>query len=282
MQTVKTKSQTSATVQRWKLSGESVAFVPTMGNLHEGHLKLIDTAKQYADKVVVSIFVNPMQFGENEDINTYPRTLDADSAQLAERGVDLLFSPSTDEIYPDNTHSATRVEVPAFSSILCGEFRPEHFVGVTTVVAKLFNIVQPDVAVFGEKDFQQLFLIRKMVSDLDFPIKVIGMPTVRENDGLAMSSRNGYLSETERKQAPLLHQMLEKIHTRLEAKNANYREIEENASKILENTGFSVNYVSICRSNDLQPANIADKEIVILVAAKLGKTRLIDNISINI
>jgi len=282
MQTLKTKSQTSATVQRWKQSGESVAFVPTMGNLHEGHLKLVDTAKQYADKVVVSIFVNPMQFGKNEDIDTYPRTLDADSTQLAERGVDLLFSPSIDEIYPNNTQSATWVEVPALSNILCGEFRPEHFVGVTTVVAKLFNIVQPDVAVFGEKDFQQLFLIRKMVSDLDFPIKIIGAPTVRENDGLAMSSRNGYLSETERKQAPLLYQMLEKIYQRLKTSNANYREIEENTSKILENTGFSVDYVSIRRPEDLQPADNTDKELVILVAAKLGQTRLIDNISINI
>ncbi|NOY66927.1 MAG: pantoate--beta-alanine ligase [Gammaproteobacteria bacterium] len=282
MQTVKTRSQTKSTVQRWKQAGESVAFVPTMGNLHEGHLKLVDTARQHADKVVVSIFVNPAQFGKNEDIDSYPRELELDSKKLAERGVDLLFAPETNEIYADDTSQATWVEVPKLSSILCGEFRPVHFVGVTTIVAKLFNIVQPDVAIFGEKDFQQLFLIRKMVNDLDFPVKIIGMPTEREADGLAMSSRNSYLSAQERKQAPLLYQALNQLASEIKTSSDDYRKSEENAAKFIENAGFMVDYVSIRRVSDLQPASHQDHEIVILAAARLGKTRLIDNIAINI
>jgi len=281
MQTIKTKTQTRNTVQRWKQAGQIVAFVPTMGNLHDGHLKLIDIARQHADKVVASIFVNPTQFGENEDVDSYPRTLEVDSTRLAECGADLLFAPLVEEIYPSDTRTATWVEVPELSSILCGEFRPVHFVGVTTIVAKLFNIVQPDVAVFGEKDFQQLFLIKKMVQDLDFPIKVIAAPTIREADGLAMSSRNSYLGEHERKLAPLLHETLADVASAL-ATSDNFREMEENAVKILDNAGFIVDYVSIRRSGDLQLASENDRQLVILAAASLGKARLIDNIIINI
>lgn len=281
MQIVKTKSQIHATIQAWKQSGKIIAFVPTMGNLHEGHLRLVDTAKQHADKVVISIFVNPTQFGQNEDVDNYPRTLEADSKQLAERGADLLFAPVNAEIYPGDTTSATWVEVPELSSILCGEFRPVHFVGVTTVVAKLFNIVQPDLAVFGEKDFQQLFLIRKMVQDLDFPVRIIGVPTVREADGLAMSSRNGYLSNIERKQAALLYKTLQYIEKGIKESD-NFVDLEKNAAKILGNAGLLPDYVSIRRSTDLQIANQQDTELVVLAAVRLGKSRLIDNIIINI
>jgi len=281
MQTVKTKSRTHATVQSWKQAGQIVAFVPTMGNLHEGHLRLIDTARQHADKVIASIFVNPTQFGKNEDIDNYPRTLESDSNKLAERGVDLLFAPAVDEIYPNDSALTTWVEVPELSSILCGEFRPTHFVGVTTVVAKLFNIAQPDVAVFGEKDFQQLFLIKKMVQDLDFPVKIIGAPTLRETDGLAMSSRNGYLSVEERKQAPILYKTLKQIETGIRESD-NFVELQQNAVKNLENAGLSPDYVSIRRSQDLHVANEQDQALVVLAAARLGKTRLIDNIIINI
>jgi len=282
MQTIKTKQQVQNTVKSWKQAGKTVALVPTMGNLHDGHLKLVDYALQHADKVVVSIFVNPSQFGENEDIDNYPRTLDRDSSQLAERQADLLFAPEVAEIYAENSKFETRVTVPGLSDILCGEFRPGHFEGVTTVVAKLFNIVQPDVAVFGEKDFQQLFLIRKMVVDLDFPVKVMGVETTREVDGLAMSSRNSYLSETERKLAPVLHQTLQSVSGNLLDTVVNFREQEQYAAKIIENSGLLVEYVSIRRVTDLQQANTGDRELVILAAVKCGKARLIDNITINI
>lgn len=282
MQTIKIKSKLRAATQRWRSEGEIIAFVPTMGNLHEGHLKLVDVARQHASKVIVSIFVNPTQFGAGEDIDNYPRTFDRDSSLLAERQVDLLFAPTTDEIYSKNENSLTQVQVPGLSDILCGEFRPTHFGGVTTVVTKLFNIVQPDLAVFGEKDFQQLFLIRKMVEDLDFPIKVLGVPIVREADGLAMSSRNSYLSADQRRLAADLNKYLVLARESIEQGERNYRKIEENAAKILENNGLLPDYVSIRRSSDLQEANSDDSELVILSAVKLGSTRLIDNITIDL
>jgi pantoate--beta-alanine ligase len=282
MQTVKIKSKTRATTSRWKNEGESVAFVPTMGNLHEGHLKLVDVARQHASKVVVSIYVNPAQFSAGEDIDNYPRTLERDSAMLAERGVDLLFAPDSEEMLVVDSEHATRVEIPGLSTILCGEFRPTHFVGVTSIVAKLFNIVQPDLAVFGEKDFQQLFLIRKMVSDLDFPIKILGVPTVREDDGLAMSSRNGYLDAAQRMQARYLYQSLQDLSSRIERGEKDYAKLEEDAVKYLENYAIVADYVSIRRINDLQPAASEDTELVILAAVKLGKARLIDNIIIHL
>ena len=282
MQTVKTKQQVQNTVKAWKQAGKTVALVPTMGNLHEGHLKLVDYALQHADKVVVSIFVNPTQFGENEDIDSYPRTLEQDSTQLAERKADFLFAPDVTEIYTTSSGNEARVVVPQLSNILCGEFRPGHFEGVTTVVAKLFNIVLPDVAVFGEKDFQQLFIIRKMVADLNFPVKVMGVETMRENDGLAMSSRNAYLTESERQTAPVLYQTLESVSKNLLDDVVNFREQEQYAVKILKNAGLLVEYVSIRRVSDLQQAKAGDRELVILAAVKCGKARLIDNITINI
>jgi len=282
MQTVKIKSKIRATTSRWKNEGESVAFVPTMGNLHEGHLKLVDVARQHASKVVVSIYVNPTQFGEGEDIDNYPRTLERDSAMLAERGVDLLFAPDAEEMVVNDVEHATRVEIPGLSYLLCGVSRPRHFVGVTSIVAKLFNIVQPDLAVFGEKDFQQLFLIRKMVSDLDFPIKILGVPTVRESDGLAMSSRNGYLDDTQRTQAGHLYQCLQDLASRIDKGERDYPKLEKDAVKCLENNAIVADYVSIRRADDLQPAVPDDVELVILAAVKLGKARLIDNITIQL
>jgi len=282
MQTVKIKSIIRATTSRWKNEGESVAFVPTMGNLHEGHLKLVDVARQHASKVVVSIYVNPTQFDEGEDVDNYPRTLERDSAMLAERGVDLLFAPDSEEMLVQDSKHATRVEIPNLSNILCGVSRPRHFVGVTTIVAKFFNIVQPDLAVFGEKDFQQLFLIRKMVADLDFPIKILGVPTMRESDGLAMSSRNGYLDDAQRVLARHLYQCLQELSSRIEKGERDYAKLEEDAVKYLENNAIVADYVSIRRVDDLQSAAPDDVELVILAAVKLGKARLIDNIIIQL
>lgn len=281
MQTIKTKTAVRSTVAHWKQQGERVAFVPTMGNLHEGHLKLVQVARQRADRVLVSIFVNPMQFGRNEDIEAYPRTLEQDSANLAEHAADVLFVPDVHEIYAQGTDITTRVEVPGLSDILCGAFRPGHFVGVSTIVAKLFNIVQPDLAVFGEKDLQQLRIIQQMVADLDMPLEIIGVPTVREPDGLAMSSRNGYLTAREREQATQIYKTLQKVEQWLLQEHPDLQDIEKDAVKILENAGFRPDYVSIRRKSDLQPATLADSELVVLIAAWLGKARLIDNLSVN-
>jgi pantoate--beta-alanine ligase len=278
MQTVKSKQQVRSASMDWKRQDQFVALVPTMGNLHDGHLKLVETARQYADKVIVSIFVNPMQFGEHEDFGSYPRTLEQDSTLLAEQGVDLLFSPDVGEVYPENTDALTRVEVPGLSTELCGKSRPGHFNGVTTVVAKLFNMVQPDLAVFGEKDYQQLFLIKKMVADLDFPLRIQGVPTVREPDGLAMSSRNAYLDAQQRRCAPLLYKALQNLRQRLLEGREDLQNLQESAVKFLENEGFVVDYVSIRRVDNLQPAVQGDQQLVILAAAWLGKARLIDNI----
>ena len=282
MQTIKTKTAVRSTVAHWKQQRERVAFVPTMGNLHDGHLKLVQVARQRADRVLVSVFVNPMQFGQNEDIEAYPRTLEQDSANLAEHETDVLFVPDVHEIYPQSTQWTTRVEVPGLSDILCGASRPGHFVGVTTVVAKLFNIVQPDLAVFGEKDFQQLRIIQQMVADLDMPIEVIGVPTVREDSGLAMSSRNNYLSAQEREQAAQIYKTLQKVEQMLLKENPDLKNIEENAVKILENAGLRPDYVSIRRKSDLREPVTTDHELVVLAAAWLGRARLIDNLSVNI
>jgi pantoate--beta-alanine ligase len=282
MQTIKTKTAVRSTVAHWKQQRERVAFVPTMGNLHDGHLKLVQVARQRADRVLVSVFVNPMQFGQNEDIEAYPRTLEQDSANLAEHETDVLFVPDVHEIYPQSTQGTTRVEVPGLSDILCGASRPGHFVGVTTVVAKLFNIVQPDLAVFGEKDFQQLRIIQQMVADLDMPIEVIGVPTVREDSGLAMSSRNNYLSAQEREQAAQIYKTLQKVEQMLLKEHPDLKNIEENAVKILENAGLRPDYVSIRRKSDLREPVATDHELVVLAAAWLGRARLIDNLSVNI
>lgn len=265
-------------VRDWRASGERVAFVPTMGSLHAGHLSLVDAAKEKADHVVVSIFVNPTQFGPNEDFARYPRTEIEDEMKLGKQDVDLLFLPSVEEMYPGGTGETTFVEVPELSEQLCGAHRPGHFRGVATVVARLFNIVQPDVALFGEKDFQQLLVIRRMARDLAFPVEIVGIPTSRADDGLALSSRNQYMSAEERELAPRLRVMLEETAKKIRA-GSDVASLEHEAMQSLESLGFQPEYVAVRRAADLEPPAAGD-DLVILVAARLGNTRLIDNLRV--
>jgi len=259
-------------------ANKKIALVPTMGNLHQGHLSLVKQAQSLADYVVVSIFVNPTQFVAGEDFDNYPRTLDADLEYLKHLNVDLVFIPDMDEVYPDDDQITTEVIVPELDSIYCGEFRPGHFKGVATVVCKLFNIVQPDTAVFGEKDYQQLLVIRSLVKNLNIPIDIYGAVTMRETDGLAMSSRNMYLTEGERQKAPLLFKAIMEVAESLKRGDSNYKNLEKNAILSLKEAGFKPEYFSICDSKTLNhPIN---QELVILAAAWLGKARLIDNVAV--
>ena len=265
----------------WRQAGERIAFVPTMGNLHAGHLQLVKKAKASAQKTVVSIFVNPMQFGEGEDFGNYPRTLEQDRVSLMQEGVDLLFVPPVEEIYAQNLEQTTRVEVPGLSDILCGSHRPGHFVGVTTVVVKLFNMVQPDIAVFGKKDYQQLFLIKRMVEDLAMPIEIIGVETMREPSGLAMSSRNGYLTNEEQERAAGLYASLCHIAAQIKDGEANFKHLQQQAVIQLKEHGFAPDYVEIRKREDLSvPTVHNDQPLVVLAAAQLGAARLIDNLEI--
>lgn len=281
MITVETIDALRHTVAVWRNNGERIAFVPTMGNLHDGHLALIDEAKRDADRTVASIFVNPLQFGEGEDFDTYPRTPDEDSSQLASRSVDLLFAPPVEAIYQRAQQQQTRVEVPGVSHILDGEFRPGFFIGVATVVCKLFNMVQPDIAVFGEKDYQQLHIIRRMVEDLQMPIEIAASPTVRESDGLAMSSRNNYLDTRQRQIAPLIYRCLLQTADALQRGKGDRRQLEQAAAATLEDAGFIVDYYTVRNADTLDPADADEKKLVILTAARLGGTRLIDNIIVS-
>jgi pantoate--beta-alanine ligase len=267
-------------IQRWRKADDSIALVPTMGNLHPGHLKLVEVATELADRVVVSIFVNPMQFGEGEDFAAYPRTMEEDASSLISLGTDLLFAPAVSDVYPASTGSQTRVEVPEISDIFCGTSRPGHFVGVATVVCKLFNMVQPDIAVFGEKDFQQLMVIRRMTEDLSFPIRIHGVPTVREEDGLARSSRNAYLTTAERARAPAIYRLLQQTADKIRAGDTNYQRLEKQAQKSLKAEGCRPDYFRVVRARDLAEPSRDDTELVILAAAYLGKARLIDNITL--
>ncbi len=278
MLTVHTIAELRTFVSSQKRNGKTIGFVPTMGNLHEGHLSLITQAKNQADIVVCSIFVNPMQFGANEDLDAYPRTLAADSKALDEKGCDLLFAPNANEVYPNGLAQQTRIEVPALGDAHCGASRPGHFIGVATVVTKLFNMVQPDVAVFGEKDFQQLAVIRKMTSDLCFPINIVGIPTSREANGLARSSRNGYLSDQEKQTASEIYQCLLSIRETIVKGNTDFDAISKAATAQLKTAGFRPDYINIAHAETLEPAKPEDKKIVILIAAFLGTTRLIDNL----
>ena len=284
MKTIDTVTGLRTTVARWRADGERVALVPTMGNLHAGHLQLVEQARKNADRVIVSIFVNPMQFsdlgGGGGDFERYPRTFEADCKKLSAINdqPDVIFTPAVQAMYPSGFEQETRIEVPEISNILCGEFRPRHFVGVATVVAKLFNIAQPDIAVFGEKDFQQLLVIRRFVADLCFPVAIIGMPTVREKNGLAMSSRNAYLSAEERERAATLYQTLQKAQQKIKAGERDFAMIQTQATAKLGEAGFRPEYFEIRRAQDLQAATDADEQRVILAAAWLGEARLIDNI----
>jgi pantoate--beta-alanine ligase len=267
-------------VRAWRREGLRVAFVPTMGNLHPGHVSLIEAARRQGDRFVASIFVNPMQFGPNEDFAHYPRTPTQDERMLAAAGCNLMFMPDVAEIYPNGAERATRVDVPGLSRILCGEFRPGHFEGVATIVAKLFHIVEPDVAVFGEKDFQQLTVIRRMVADLCIPVQVIGAPTVRDADGLAMSSRNQYLTAEERSIAPRIHEILTATAKRLQAGDSEFASMERAGCQMLEAAGFRPDYFAVRQAVDLSAPRPDTSHLAVLTAVRLGKARLIDNIQV--
>ena len=265
----------------WRREAGSVAFVPTMGNLHEGHLALVREAAKRADKVVVSIFVNRLQFGQGEDFDRYPRTLEQDAAKLAGEGVAVLFAPSEQELYP-RVAQQYNVEPPNLQNELCGAFRPGHFRGVATVVAKLFNIVEPDYACFGKKDYQQLTILQGMAADLNFRVEIVPVDIGRAADGLALSSRNQYLSEAERKQAPQLYRELQAIARAVENGNRDYAALEQQAAANLKQAGWQVDYVEIRHAGNLQVAHVGDGELVVLAAARLGNTRLIDNVEIHL
>jgi len=265
----------------YRSNSETTAFVPTLGNLHDGHLSLVRKAREVADRVVVSIFINPTQFDKAEDLAAYPRTIENDLKLLKQEKIDLVFLPEAEEMYPEG--SATRVEVDGISDILEGDSRPGHFSGVATIVAKLFNLVQPDISVFGEKDFQQLMLIRRMVDDLDFGIEIIGAPTAREDSGLAMSSRNNYLNKEQRNTiAPGLYRELTNILKAITDGESDYLRIQQESAKNLDQQGFKTDYIEIRNAEDLSIAKKNDKSLVILASAWLGKARLIDNLRVNL
>jgi len=278
MRTYSNNAKLQTALSRFRHKGQSIAFVPTMGNLHEGHLDLVRKARCLCDVVVVSIFVNPLQFGPNEDLDAYPRTMAADKEKLFSEGVQVLYAPGVEEIYPEGMAAQTQVQVPDLGDTLCGSTRPGHFDGVTTVVSKLFNIVQPDVAIFGEKDFQQLSIVRKMVKDLCLPISIVGVATTRDEDGLAKSSRNGYLSSRQRRIAPVLHQTLNSCREAIACGFDNFLQLESHARMKLLQAGFEPDYFAIRDAHTLRTVTEDTEEIAILAAARLGSTRLIDNV----
>lgn len=277
MKTETTIQGLAASLNPARAARKIIGFVPTMGNLHEGHLRLVREARQLCDMVVVSIFVNPIQFGPNEDFDNYPRTLEQDSQLLAEAGCDIVFAPSVEQMYGKSPR-LTNISVSEITEDLCGLQRPGHFDGVAVVVTKLFNIVQPNYAFFGQKDYQQLAVIRQFVRDLNIPLEVIGVPIVRAEDGLALSSRNGYLSEQERKTAPVIYQSLKNAEQALQ-QGEKLSEVLANIKAALTQAGFVVDYVE-ARTPELQKIDEFNQEIVLFVAAKLGSTRLIDNMQI--
>lgn len=278
MRTYTTNAQLQRAIREARQKGHTVGFVPTMGNLHEGHLDLVRKASKLCDVVVVSIFVNPMQFGPNEDLDKYPRTLMADKEKLFAEGVGMLYAPEVAEVYPGGMDVQSQVQVPDLSETLCGMDRPGHFTGVATVVTKLFNIVQPDVAVFGEKDFQQLSIIRKMVTDLCMPITIVGVATTRADDGLALSSRNNLLTAEERKIAPALSKILQECREAIACGFDNVLELQAHANLKLIRAGFEPDYFEIRDARSLRDVTEHTEEVAILAAAKLGDTRLIDNV----
>jgi pantoate--beta-alanine ligase len=278
MDTVTTVEAVRARVQQWRVAGLRIAFVPTMGNLHAGHMSLLAAARYRGDRVVASIFVNPLQFGPSEDYTAYPRTLHEDQQLLQEARCDLLFAPGVTDMYPHGGDQRTLIVVRGLSDILCGRFRPGHFDGVATVVAKLFGIVAPDVAVFGEKDYQQLPLVRHMTLDLALPVEIVGAPTVRAPDGLALSSRNRYLSADDRTRAALIHQALSQAVGAIYGGNTDHAALERAGSLMLEQSGMSVDYFAIRNAADLTEASAASSDLVVLTAVRLGRARLIDNL----
>lgn len=269
-------------VQRWRNAEEKIAFVPTMGNLHDGHISLLARAREIADRTIVSVFVNPIQFGKGEDYDNYPSTLKQDGQKLADNGADVLFAPNLQQLYPGGLEEDTRVSVPSLSKILCGEFRPGHFSGVATVVTKLFFSVLPDIALFGEKDYQQLLVIKRMVSDLCIPVEILGQPIIRESDGLAMSSRNSYLGVEERKRAPIIYREISNIAEKLSSGDRDFEKLQHTALETLKDGGLKPEYVSIRRLSDLAEPSEDDQEFSVLAAAWLGGARLIDNVKVSL
>jgi pantoate--beta-alanine ligase len=278
MQTLTRIADLRALVHGWRMAGETIAFVPTMGNLHAGHASLIAAAHHHGRRVVASVFVNPLQFGPNEDYAAYPRTPDEDAALLESQGVDALLLPTVEEMYPRGIPTSTVVEVPGISDILCGAFRPGHFRGVATVVVKLLNLVQPDVAIFGEKDYQQLTIIRRAVEDLCLPVRIVGAPTVRADDGLALSSRNRYLDDDERVLAPELYRALDRARRRLTDGDTDLASIETEGLESLRAAGFRPDYFEVRTAGTLERPRGRDVDLVVLTAARLRRARLIDNV----
>ena len=282
MLVVHTREELVEQIAEWRSRDDHVALVPTMGNLHQGHVSLVELAREHAERVIVSIFVNPTQFGEGEDYDEYPRTLERDSRRLKKSAADLVFAPSVETMYPFGLDMATTVSVPGLTENFCGESRPGHFDGVTTVVARLFAMVTPDVAVFGQKDYQQQLVIRHMTVDMSLPINIITGETVREDDGLAMSSRNSYLSKEERKTAPLLYGTLRSVGDSLQSGRRDFEDLEADAIERLTAGGFDVDYFAIRRAQNLEIPDRDCDELVVLTAARLGEARLIDNIVVTI
>jgi pantoate--beta-alanine ligase len=282
MQVISSISDLREIRRTWQSAKEVIAFVPTMGNLHQGHLQLVKEAKKSATKIVVSIFVNPLQFGPDEDLDAYPRTLEQDKKHLEDLGVDMLFMPSAEDIYSRGLEQQTFVEVPGFSYMICGASRPGHFRGVATIVCKLFNMVQPNQAYFGEKDFQQLQVIKAMVTDLSMNLTIHGVPTKREPDGLAMSSRNNYLSGEQRTIAPSLYATISDMAEQIKGGRRDFSVLINEAKSRINEAGLKTDYVEVRSSNSLLQVGHEDRELVILAAAFLGKTRLIDNIQVAI
>jgi pantoate--beta-alanine ligase len=282
MEMVRSKAELDEFLETWRHQREHVALVPTMGNLHEGHLSLVELAAEHAERVVVSVFVNPTQFGEGEDYDEYPRTLKRDTQRLRKIDADVLFAPTVETVYPFGLENATMITVPGLTQNFCGASRPGHFDGVTTVVGRLFALVRPDVAVFGQKDYQQQLVIRHMTKDLGLPIRIITAPTIRDPDGLAKSSRNQYLTDEERSIAPQLYAALEAIGKELQTGKRDFRALEKRASEALDAAGFKTDYVAIRRAANLEVPDRDCDEIVVLAAAHLGDARLIDNIVVTI
>ncbi|MBM7063124.1 pantoate--beta-alanine ligase [Pseudomonas sp. UL073] len=282
MNTVTTVRELRAAVAQARAEGKDIGLVPTMGNLHAGHIALVEKAAQRTGFVVASIFVNPLQFGANEDLASYPRTLAADQEKLIDAGCDLLFAPTVDEMYPHGMQGQTLVHVSGVSEGLCGASRPGHFDGVATVVTKLFQMVQPDLAIFGQKDFQQLAVIRTLVRDLNMPIQILGLPTVRADDGLALSSRNGYLNDEQRASAPALYRELQALAAQLRDGRRDYPALVASTHEALVAAGFRPDYLEIRQADSLRPAVAEDQHLVIAAAAFMGSTRLIDNIELDL
>ncbi len=278
METIVSTADLRRLIRSWRNAGERIAFVPTMGNLHAGHGSLVSAARERCDRIVVSIFVNPLQFGPNEDFDAYPRTPEEDRKLLEALDVDVLFMPTVEEIYPRGQQTTARVHVPELEDILCGTFRPGHFMGVATVVTKLLNLVQPDVALFGEKDFQQLMIIRRAAEDLCMPVEIVGLPTTREADGLAMSSRNRYLTPEQRALAPHIFAALERAREQLEKGRTDFDAIEREGMSALQAAGFRPDYFAVRDAETLALPTRDSKNLVVLTAARIGRARLIDNV----